>query len=196
MRPAKYFYDKLLPKYLDPITVLIYCPHPVHVHVQHIYTIRFFKPEYVETDLSCKLKRKINQAYPIIRLVNKNVYYFLLLSVSAKTDQESQKIQKYLVQYAVFVRFFVISSIECSVSCAKKGAEINTIYQCRLLLQYCATKISKVGQLKKTKVKPITRKLKRNYRNTKQCLLPPRDWAPVIKSSTPDFTPKIIYKFS
>jgi hypothetical protein len=74
-------------------------------------------------------------------------------------------------------------------------AEINTIYQRSLLLQCCATKFSKVGQLKKTEVKPITRKLKRNYRNTKQCLLPPRDWAPVIKSSTPDFTPKIIYKF-
>jgi hypothetical protein len=29
MRPAKYFYDKPLPKYLDPITVLIYLPHPV-----------------------------------------------------------------------------------------------------------------------------------------------------------------------
>jgi hypothetical protein len=29
MRPAKYFYDKPLPKYLDPKTVLIYCPHPV-----------------------------------------------------------------------------------------------------------------------------------------------------------------------
>jgi hypothetical protein len=30
MRPAKYFYDKPLPKYLDPKTVLIYLPHPVH----------------------------------------------------------------------------------------------------------------------------------------------------------------------
>ncbi len=29
MRPAKYFYDKSLPKYLDPKTVLIYRPHPV-----------------------------------------------------------------------------------------------------------------------------------------------------------------------
>jgi hypothetical protein len=29
MRPAKYFYDKPLPKYLDPKTVLIYRPHPV-----------------------------------------------------------------------------------------------------------------------------------------------------------------------
>jgi hypothetical protein len=29
MRPAKYFYDKPLPKYLDPKTVLIYCPQPV-----------------------------------------------------------------------------------------------------------------------------------------------------------------------
>ena len=29
MRPAKYFYDKPLPKYLDPKTVLIYLPHPV-----------------------------------------------------------------------------------------------------------------------------------------------------------------------
>jgi hypothetical protein len=30
MRPAKYFYDKQLPKYLDPKTVLIYLPHPVY----------------------------------------------------------------------------------------------------------------------------------------------------------------------
>jgi hypothetical protein len=29
MRPAKYFYDKPLPKYLDPKIVLIYLPHPV-----------------------------------------------------------------------------------------------------------------------------------------------------------------------
>ncbi len=29
MRPTKYFYDKPLPKYLDPKTVLIYLPHPV-----------------------------------------------------------------------------------------------------------------------------------------------------------------------
>ncbi len=29
MRPAKYFYDKPLPKYLDPKTVLIYRLHPV-----------------------------------------------------------------------------------------------------------------------------------------------------------------------
>jgi hypothetical protein len=29
MRPAKYFYDKPLPKYLDPKIVLIYRPHPV-----------------------------------------------------------------------------------------------------------------------------------------------------------------------
>jgi hypothetical protein len=29
MRPAKYFYDKPLPKYLDSQTVLIYRPHPV-----------------------------------------------------------------------------------------------------------------------------------------------------------------------
>ncbi len=30
MRPAKYFYDKPLPKYLDSKTVLIYPPHPVY----------------------------------------------------------------------------------------------------------------------------------------------------------------------
>ncbi len=30
MRPAKYFNDKPLPKYLDPKTVLIYRPHPVY----------------------------------------------------------------------------------------------------------------------------------------------------------------------
>jgi hypothetical protein len=29
MRPAKYFYDNPLPKYLDPKTVVIYRPHPV-----------------------------------------------------------------------------------------------------------------------------------------------------------------------
>jgi hypothetical protein len=27
-RPAKYFYDKPMSKYLDPKIVLIYCPHP------------------------------------------------------------------------------------------------------------------------------------------------------------------------
>ncbi len=32
MRPAKYFYDKPLPKYLDPKTVLIYRPHPVYAN--------------------------------------------------------------------------------------------------------------------------------------------------------------------
>ncbi len=32
MRPAKYFYDKPLPKYLDPKTVLIYRPHPVYTN--------------------------------------------------------------------------------------------------------------------------------------------------------------------
>jgi hypothetical protein len=31
MRPAKYFYDKPLPKYLDSKTVLIYRPHPVEL---------------------------------------------------------------------------------------------------------------------------------------------------------------------
>jgi hypothetical protein len=34
MRPAKYFYDKPLPKYLDPKTVLIYLPHPVFSNVE------------------------------------------------------------------------------------------------------------------------------------------------------------------
>ncbi len=29
MRPSKYFYDKPLPKYLDPKTVLIYLQQPV-----------------------------------------------------------------------------------------------------------------------------------------------------------------------
>jgi hypothetical protein len=29
MRPANYFYDNPLPKYLDPKTVLIYRTHPV-----------------------------------------------------------------------------------------------------------------------------------------------------------------------
>jgi hypothetical protein len=33
MRPAKYFYDNPLPKYLDPKTVLIYRPHPVYLWV-------------------------------------------------------------------------------------------------------------------------------------------------------------------
>ncbi len=32
MRPAKYFYDNPLPKYLDPKTVLIYLPHPVQLY--------------------------------------------------------------------------------------------------------------------------------------------------------------------
>ncbi len=30
MNVAKNFCDKLLPKYLDSKTVLIYCPHPVN----------------------------------------------------------------------------------------------------------------------------------------------------------------------
>ncbi len=33
MRPEKYFYDKPLPKYLDPKTVLIYRPHPVQPNI-------------------------------------------------------------------------------------------------------------------------------------------------------------------
>ncbi len=89
--------------------------------------------------------------------------------------------------------FLFISSWSLLIKCAKGGR--NKYDFSTSSLQCCATKISKDGQLKKTEVKPITRKLKRNYRNTKQCLLPPRDWAPVIKSSTPDFTPKISYKF-
>ncbi len=88
--------------------------------------------------------------------------------------------------------FLFISSWSLLIKCAKGGR--NKYDLSTSSLQYCATKISKVGQLKKTEVKPTTRKLKRNYRNTKQCLLPPRDWAPVIKSSTPDFTPKTSYK--
>jgi hypothetical protein len=35
MRPAKYFYDNPLPKYLDPKTVLIYRPHPVYHTTLH-----------------------------------------------------------------------------------------------------------------------------------------------------------------
>jgi hypothetical protein len=31
MRPAKYFYDNPLLKYLDPKSVLIYRPHPVYI---------------------------------------------------------------------------------------------------------------------------------------------------------------------
>jgi hypothetical protein len=38
MKPAKYFYDKPLPKYLDPKTVLIYRPHPVSVQIHVQYT--------------------------------------------------------------------------------------------------------------------------------------------------------------
>jgi hypothetical protein len=34
MRPAKYFYDKPLHKYLDPKTVLIYRPHPVCLKIR------------------------------------------------------------------------------------------------------------------------------------------------------------------
>jgi hypothetical protein len=36
MRPAKYVYDKPLPKYLDPKAVLIYRPHPVYWNVPYI----------------------------------------------------------------------------------------------------------------------------------------------------------------
>ncbi len=37
MRAGKYFYDKPLPKNLDPKTVLIYFPHPVNLKI-HIST--------------------------------------------------------------------------------------------------------------------------------------------------------------
>jgi hypothetical protein len=49
MRPAKYFYDNPLPKYLDPKTVLIYRPHPVptlwivlltHLSTSHLAELR------------------------------------------------------------------------------------------------------------------------------------------------------------
>ena len=36
MRPSKYFYDKPLPKYLHPKTVLIYRPHPVYSRIQSV----------------------------------------------------------------------------------------------------------------------------------------------------------------
>ncbi len=36
MRPAKYFYDKPLTKYLDSKTVLIYRPHPVYFTFKRI----------------------------------------------------------------------------------------------------------------------------------------------------------------
>jgi hypothetical protein len=36
MRPATYFYDKLLPKYLDPKSVLIYRLHPVQGRIRKI----------------------------------------------------------------------------------------------------------------------------------------------------------------
>jgi hypothetical protein len=38
MRPAKYFYDKLVTKYLDSKTVLIYHPHPVYVYTAYLFT--------------------------------------------------------------------------------------------------------------------------------------------------------------
>jgi hypothetical protein len=37
MRPAKYFYVKPLPKYLDLKTVLIYRPHPVLLNFLNMY---------------------------------------------------------------------------------------------------------------------------------------------------------------
>ncbi len=66
MRPAKYFYDKPLTKYLDPKTVLIYRPHPVHVKLlliiqeldvaiakvqieKRIRLLKIFKQKYIET---------------------------------------------------------------------------------------------------------------------------------------------------
>ncbi len=39
MRPAKYFYDKPLPKYLDPKTVLTYRPHPVYKKDQSFWLL-------------------------------------------------------------------------------------------------------------------------------------------------------------
>ncbi len=38
MLSFKYFYDKPLPKYLDPKIVLIYRPHPVHRETLVIHT--------------------------------------------------------------------------------------------------------------------------------------------------------------
>ncbi len=35
IRVANNFCDKLLPKYLDSKTVLIYCPHPVYLEITH-----------------------------------------------------------------------------------------------------------------------------------------------------------------
>jgi hypothetical protein len=37
MRPAKYFYGKPLPKYLDPKTILIYRPDPVLYYREWIF---------------------------------------------------------------------------------------------------------------------------------------------------------------
>jgi hypothetical protein len=44
MRPAKNFYDKPLPKYLDPKTVLIYRPHPVQKVMQFNIQTKAFIP--------------------------------------------------------------------------------------------------------------------------------------------------------
>ncbi len=40
MSLANNFCDKLLPKYLDPKTVLIYCPHPVRIFRVKVAPIR------------------------------------------------------------------------------------------------------------------------------------------------------------
>ncbi len=42
MRPAKHYCEKPLPNYVDPKTVLIYCPHPVFSD-QKINREKFFK---------------------------------------------------------------------------------------------------------------------------------------------------------
>jgi hypothetical protein len=51
MRPAKYFYDKPLPKYLNPKTVLIYHPQPVQCPIFHSQKI---------SSTSCIHKKKIS----------------------------------------------------------------------------------------------------------------------------------------
>ncbi len=62
MRPAKYFYDKPLPKYLDPKTVLIYRPHPVGI-VKYTVLYRMY---YVVIQTICAIR--LDQCVDVFRI--------------------------------------------------------------------------------------------------------------------------------
>jgi hypothetical protein len=107
VRPAKYFYDKPLPKYLDPKIVLIYLPHPVCGSVLFALKSRFYY-----SCLSILL-----MAYGTVRNMTANVSYIF---ISDKADCKSKlkfffttivfsttsysKTHRYLLKYSIWIR--------------------------------------------------------------------------------------------